>query len=202
MEQWLVIVNDASAYYTSSNEILGCKQHWKAKEHLQLYIEHYKSLPCCSQVWLSCASTCTTAVTCEMLRGHHQNKMLQEMNDLQSFGRRGGQDLGWKRSLALLSPAQTSAAYRTDLKKQDPFYLHSLWIVSPAQGLEHPGPPAVGAALGMHLQLHQANVGQAAIQIFWIQSGSWIMQYTQAHTQNSFCCFCQNRWQKQQEVGT
>lgn len=137
-----------------------------------------------------------------MLPGHQQNQILQEINDLQSFGRGGGLFLGWKRSLALLSLVQTSAAYRADLKKQDPFYLHSLWIVSPAQGLEHPGPPAVGAALGMPLQPHQANVGRAAIQIFWIQFGSWIMQYTQAHTQNPFSCFCQNRWQKQQEVGT
>lgn len=137
-----------------------------------------------------------------MLPGHHQNKMLQEMNDLQSFGRRGGLYLGWKQSPALLSPEQTSAAYWADLKKQDLFYLHSVWIVSPARGSEHPGPPAVGAALGTPLQLHQANVGRAAIQIVWIQFGSWIKQYTQAHTQNPFCCFCQNRWQKQQEVGT
>lgn len=43
------------------------------------------------------------------------------MNDLQSFARRGDLYLGWKQSLALLSPAQTSAAYRADLKKQHPF---------------------------------------------------------------------------------
>lgn len=57
-----------------------------------------------------------------MLPSYHQNKMLQEMSDLQSFGRRGGLFLGSKQSLALLSPVQTSAAYRADLKKTGPFF--------------------------------------------------------------------------------
>lgn len=60
------------------------------------------------------------------------------MSDLQSFGRRGGLFLGSKQSLALLSPVQTSAAYRADLKKQDPFLL--------AQSLNCVSRPGVGAS--------------------------------------------------------
>lgn len=101
--------------------------------------------------------------------------------------------MGLRLSSALLSLRQTSAASRAVWKNPGSFSLaQSMDCASvQVQGLQPGswtilGSPAVGAALGTPLQLCQASVGWADIQIFWIKFGWWIMQYTQTHTHKTY----------------
>lgn len=142
MEQWLVIVvNDASVLYQLKWNF-GSQAALKGK--WTLTVVRCKSLPHWCQVWLRWAPTYKTAVACQMFPSGQWNKMLQEINDLQSFFRRGGLELV-NRLKAIPCFAFTKAnlsCFQSWIEKQDPFYLHSLWIVPPAWESDHPRLPS------------------------------------------------------------
>lgn len=122
-----------------------------------------------------------------MFPGRHWNKIPQEMNDLHSFGRRGGLEVAYGlKALPCFAFTKTNLSYlqsylkkKKNHKKLGSFLLaQSLHRASvQVQGLQPgsgtlPGSAAAGAALGTTLQLHQASMGRAGIQIFWIKFGS------------------------------
>lgn len=110
------------------------------------------------------------------------------MNDLQSFGRRGGLEVacGLKALPCFAFTEANLGCLQSYLKKQNQsqkktgsFLLAQSLRRAPVQvrGLQPgsgtlPGSPAAGAALGTTLQLHRASMGRAGVQIFWIKFGS------------------------------
>lgn len=139
-----------------------------------------------------------------MLPGGHWNKMLQETNDLQSFGRRGGLELayGLKAIPCFAFTEANLSRLRSWFKKQAPFYLHSPWIVplcrcrASSLGVGASRAPQLLVLLLARLASSTKQAwGRPPSKYFGLNLDCELCNtHTHTHTKTLFCCFCHWRW--------